>query len=88
MKLKEGFITHNSNGENIMVAVGDASYKFHGLVRSNKTGAFIIDCLKVERKEEQIVEEILMNFDASREVVKNDVQRIIEILREIGAIYE
>jgi hypothetical protein len=88
MKLKKGFITHDSDGEQIMVAVGDEAEKFHGLVRSNKTAAFIIDCLKIENTEEQIVDAILEKFDTSRDVVMKDVHNIIEALRRIGAIYE
>ncbi len=44
MKLKEGFIIKQTDGEHVMVAVGDA--KFSGIIRSNKTAAFIVDCLK------------------------------------------
>lgn len=88
MKLKDGFITHDSDKKQIMVAVGDAADKFHGLVRSNKTAAFIIECLKQESTEEQIVDAILEKFDVSRDMVTKDVHRIIADLRKIGAIYE
>ena len=88
MKLKDGFITHDSDGEQIMVAVGDAADKFHGLVRSNKTAAFIIDCLKHENTEEQIVDTIIEKYEVSRDVVTKDVRKIIAILRQIGAINE
>lgn len=88
MKLKDGFITHDSDKEQIMVAVGAAADKFHGLVRNNKTAAFIIDCLKQENTEEQIVDAILDKFDASRDMVTKDVHKIIEVLRQIGSIHE
>lgn len=88
MKLKDGFITHDSDGEHIMVAVGYAANKFHGLVRSNKTAAFIIECLKQESTEEKIVDAILTKFDAERDVVMKDVHNIITDLKKIGAIYE
>lgn len=35
MKLKEGFITHETGGEHIMVSVGKT--KFSGIVKSNET---------------------------------------------------
>lgn len=50
MKLKNGFITHEIDGEQIMVATGKIS--FAGLVRSNKTAAFIVDSLKTETTKE------------------------------------
>lgn len=88
MKLKEEFITHDSDGEQIMVAVGDATDRFHGLVRSNRTAAFIIDYLKKECTEAQIVEAVFAKYEASYELITKDVHKVIEDLRQIGAIYE
>lgn len=88
MKLKEGFITHNSDGEQIMVAVGDGANHFHGLVRSNPTAAFIIGCLKEETTQGQIVDKLLEVFEAPWDVVTRDVHKVIATLRSIGAIDE
>lgn len=88
MKLKDGFITHESDGEQIMVAVGDAANQFHGLVRSNQTAGFIIGCLKEETTPDQIVEKVLETFEAPRDVVIKDVQKVIDVLNQIGAIHE
>lgn len=86
MKLKKGFITHETDGEQIMVAAGNA--KFSGLVRSNRTAAFIVDCLKTETTEKKIVEKMLKKYDAPKEVVSADVKRILKDLRSIGALDE
>lgn len=86
MKLKEGFITHETGEEQIMVGTGEV--RFAGLVRSNKTAAFIIDCLKVETTREEIVSKMADCYDASREVIAADVQHILEQLDSIGAIVE
>lgn len=86
MKLKEGFVTRNMGGEQIMVATGDA--KFSGFVRANPGAAFIVDCLKKETTQAQIVDAVLGHFDVSREVVEKDVARVLDRLREVGAIDE
>lgn len=86
MKLKEGFITHETDGEQIMVAAGDVS--FTGLVRSNKTAAFIVDSLKTETTKDAIVEAMTAKYDAPKEVIEKDVERILEKLRSIGALDE
>ncbi len=86
MKLKPGFVTHNVGKEQMMVAAGPAARSFHGLVRSNETAAFIINCLKKETSEEAIVEAMLAEYEAPRETVEQDVHRIVEKLREIGAL--
>lgn len=86
MKLKEGFITHQIQNTQIMVAAGDAAKYFHGLVRSNETAAFIVDCLKSETNEETIVDKILEKYDVSREIAAKDVHTVIEKLKSIGAL--
>lgn len=86
MQLKKGFITHETDGMQIMVAAGEA--KFSGLVRSNKTAAFIVDSLKQPTTREQIVDAMTEQYDAPREVIAKDVDKILDRLRSIGAIDE
>lgn len=86
MKLKEGFVTHEMGGEQIMVATGSAN--FAGLVRSNPTAAFIVDCLKEETTREQIIEKMLAKYDATPEVIGTDVDKIVAKLRSIKALDE
>ena len=85
MKLKAEFITYESDGEQLMVSC-DSS--FTGLVRSNRTAAFIVDCLKAETTEEEIVEQMFEKYDAPRDVLTRDVARIVTQLRSIHALDE
>ncbi len=84
MKLKEGFITHTTGDEHILVSAGDSG--FSGLVRSNPTAAFIIEQLKTETTLEKIVDAMLAEYDVSREVAARDAAKVIEKLRAIGAV--
>lgn len=86
MKLKKGFITHETGDEQIMVGTGKTD--FSGLVRSNKTAAFIVDQLKREVSEEQIVDAMLERYDAPRDTIERDVEMILGKLRSIDAIDE
>lgn len=86
MKLKDGFITRQTDGEQIMVTVGDVG--FAGLVRSNKTAAFIVDCLKSETTKESIVDAMSKKYDAPKDVLDRDVEGILAKLRSIGALDE
>lgn len=86
MKLREGFITQETDGEQIMVAAG--SIKFAGLVRSNKTAAFIVDSLKTETTKEAIVDAMAKKYDAPKDILAKDVERILDKLRSIGALDE
>lgn len=84
MKLAEGFITQEVAGEQIMVSAD--STRFLGIVRSNRTAAFIVDCLKKETNAEEIEAKMRKQFDAPQESVKRDVRMVIEKLTGIGAI--
>ena len=88
MKLKDGFITYETDGEQIMVAAGPSADIFHGLVRSNVTAAFIVECLKNNTTFENIVDSMSKQFDAPREIIEKDTRQIITQLRSIGAIDE
>lgn len=86
MKLKCGFITHETDGEQILIDTGVNN--FSGLVRSNPTAAFIIDCLKEETTEAEILEKMKKKYDADAEVMAADIRKITDKLRGIGAIDE
>lgn len=85
MKLKENFITQEMDGEQIMVAAGGG---FAGMVRSNATAAFIVDCLKTGTTREAILDAMEKKYDAPREVMAADVDMVLRNLRKIGALDE
>ena len=85
MRLKNTFIAHDSEGEQVLI---DVTSSFAGLVRSNKTAAFIVDCLKTDTTKEQIVDAMYEKYDAPKEVLQKDVESIIDKLRGIGALEE
>ena len=86
MRLREGFITHNTGTEQIMVSIGKTA--FSGLVKSNKTAAFIVDCLKEETTPEEIKQKMFEKYDAPMEKISADVDLAIKKLRSIDAIEE
>ena len=85
MKLKDTYITHDSDGEQILL---DTSSSFAGLIRNNKTAAFIVECLKEETTQEKIVEAMFEKYDAPKDVLVKDVSDVIGKLRKVGALDE
>ena len=84
MKLKDEFITHNSDDESMLIPTADA--KFSGIVRGNKTMGKIIDLLKEETTEDEIVAKLMDIYDIPEETVRKDVRTVIENLSNIGAL--
>ncbi|MGN0592473.1 MAG: PqqD family protein [Ruminococcus sp.] len=83
MKLKESFVTHKNKDDYMMI---DVSGKFAGLIHSNATTAFIVDCLRTETTREEIIQKMLDKYDADETEVSGSVDMIINKLRSVGAI--
>ncbi len=86
MKLKKEFVTVID--DNSSVTVSTDTKIFSGMIRGNETAALIMKYLEKETSIEQIVDAILSEYSADRELVKNDTENLIEKLRSINAIDE
>ena len=86
MKLNKQFVTKDMGDSQVMVAVGGAA--FSGVVRSNRTAAFIVDLLKEETTEEAIVAAMLEKYDVSEEKARADIEKVLNTLRSIKALDE
>lgn len=88
MKLKEGFCTQKIAKGQVMVPLGNADTDFRGIVRSNSTAAFVVNCLKEETTRDVILEKLKKNYDAPEDVMAKDLDEVIEKLKSINAISE
>ncbi len=86
MKLKDNFIIQDVEDKQFLLPIGAEA--FSGIVRSNETAAFIVNCLKRETTKEAIVEAMREEYDAPEDLIVSDVERILETLRRINAIAE
>ena len=86
MKLRKDFIVQDIDDAQFLVPVGAEA--FSGMVRSNKTAAFIVNCLKEETTEAAILDKMCERFDAPRARIAADLAKALEILRSVNAIEE
>lgn len=86
MKLKPDYLTQEIDDVQFLVPVGTGS--FNGLIRNNKTAAFIVNCLKKGTTKEQIVDAMCEKYDAPRAEIAADVEEILDTLRSIHALEE
>ena len=87
MKLKYELAVMDIDGDSVGVPV-DAGNDFRGVIRMNGTAARIIELLKDDTTEEEIVEAVFREYDASRELIRDNVQKILATLRENDLIVE
>ena len=86
MKLKQSFITYDTDDRSMLVPTGEAD--FAGLVQGNHTLSAILSLLKTETTEAQLVAAMCARFNAPEEQIRNDVLRALETLRSVGALDE
>ena len=86
MKLKKEFILHETGSSAILVSVQKKA--FPGMLRLNKTAAFIVSRLKAGATEEELIRAVLEKYDASPEEAAESCRLVVGNLRKIGALEE
>ena len=88
MKRRPGFIVRKISGQNVAVAIGEASKSFHGMIKLNDSGLIIWNALAKDVSEEDIVKAILDEYDVSTEQAAEDVHNFVEVLKDAGIVVE
>ncbi len=88
MKLKKGFCTQRISDGQVMVPTSEADTDFRGIVRNNETAAFVVDLLKNETSEDQIMQALCDEYDGNPDKMRKDLYDVLDKLREIGALEE
>ena len=83
MKIKSGFIKRDVAGKTMVVATGELSKSFKGMITLNETGKFIWELLENDITKEEIVNKMLEVYEGvSKELIENDVDKFISKLME------
>ena len=86
MKIKEGFVIRKVMGNHVVIATGEQSKTFHGMVKLNNTAAEIWDHIANGLSEDEIVKAMLESYDIDEETLRQDVKKTIETLTEQGFV--
>lgn len=86
MKIKNGFLLRKVGEQNIVVAIGDESRDFNGIIRLNETGRFLWEKLQSETTEKNLVSAMLMEYDIDEATAENDTADFIESLKEANLL--
>lgn len=86
MKTNPEFIARDIAGELVLVPVGSAAKNYGGLVTCNEVGAFIWKKLETEIGMDELVSEILNEFEVDEPTARKDAEEFIEKLRAINAV--
>ncbi|MCD7845207.1 MAG: PqqD family protein [Oscillospiraceae bacterium] len=92
MKVKEGFVTRKVAGKYVVVATGQASREFHGMVKLNETGKIVWEGLSAGKSEEELVSALVEKYGAEsqedRAAIAADVSAMIQEMADAGFLVE
>lgn len=81
MKIKSGFIMRELAGECVVVALGEASKIFNGIIKLNDTGKIMWEKLASGCEKEEVIQAILQEYDVEYERVESDFDRFVDVLK-------
>ena len=88
MKIRKGFMLREVAGNSVVVAVGEASRRFNGLITLNETAVVLWNKLAEGTTEEELVGAITGEYAVSKEVAERDVAAFVEKCKNAGLIEE
>lgn len=86
MKIKDGFMLRKVGGQNVVVALGEASRSFNGIIRLNDTGVFLWQQLQQDKTEEQLLTALTAEYDIDEAQAKTDIAEFVDSLRKAALL--
>lgn len=88
MRIKNGFVLREVAGKAVVIAVGEASKTFHGMINLNGTGRDIWQGVSEGKSVDEIAQKLTEDYEVDFEKAKEDTVKIIEKMREAGILEE
>ena len=86
MKIRNGFILRKVGEQNVVVAVGEASRSFNGIIRLNESGRYLWEKLQSGTTEQELLQAMLNDFDIDESTASKDISAFIAKLEEAGLL--
>ena len=84
MKLKEGFVLRKILGDAIVVAEGELSKSFHGMIKLNDTAVDVWEWFAAGKSEAEVAALLAEKYELSAEKAECDVRAMSEKLVAAG----
>lgn len=84
MRIKKGFVLREVAGQIMVIATGEASKDFHGMIKLNSTGKIIWLGLQDGLSENAIAERLKEQFEVDFDKALQDTRAFIQQMEEMG----
>lgn len=88
MKIKAGFVLRRVLDEAIVIANGEASKTFHGMVKLNDSAADIWEWISKGLTKGEIANELAKKYELSDAKAMDDVEAMIKQMADAGLVEE
>lgn len=86
MKLLRELVVREVMGEILLIPVGENHDSFNGVITTNEIGKFIFARLEKAKDEEEMVQMIENEYDAPIDIIKKDLQNVLQLFRQYRII--
>lgn len=86
MKIKDNFILREIAGEHILIPVGEAALRVHGMVTLSESALLLYEKLKSECTEEDLVDVLTAEYEVDRDEALRDVGAFLGQMRQVGIL--
>lgn len=86
MKLNKEFVLRQIADTWVVMALGQTSVDFNGMLTLNASGAMLWKCLEEGGDKEDLVKTLTDAYDVSREDAQADVQEFLDRLVKVGCL--
>ena len=84
MRIKEGFVIREVAGQIMVIATGEASKDFHGMIKLNATGRDIWEGLQAGLSEDEIAGKLQDKYQIEESEAKADTVAFLNKMGEMG----
>ena len=81
MKIKNGFVIREIAGECVVIALGEASKSFNGMIKLNESARILWKQLEKGCEKEDMIAAVTEAYDVDRKTVEADVDRFLDTLK-------
>ena len=88
IKTKKGFMLRSVAGRHVVVAIGQASVDFNGLITLNDTGAYIWGKLAKGTTYDALLKDMLADYEVDEETAKKGIDGFLDTARGAALLDE
>ena len=88
MRTEKNLILREIAGEYILIPTGSLALKFTGVFAISSLGVSVWKLLEADKTYEQIISELLEEYEVDRETLERDVREFLDSLREKELLFD